>query len=129
MTFDRTGIILLTENYAECVAFYKDKLMLPVMFATESLTCFEFGGAYLMVETNGRANPQGKTVEQSPVTLRMNVADVDDAVERLREKGIEAWKEVFEWGVIANFYDPEGNVCQLKDSKTFEERLREVQAA
>ena len=123
MTFDRTGILLLTENYAECVAFYKDKLVLPVMFATESLTCFNFGGAYLMVETNGRASLQGKTVEQSPVTLRMNVADIDDAIQHLREKGIKVQKEVFEWGVIANFHDPDGNVCQLKDRKTFEARL------
>ena len=42
------------------------------------------------------------------------------------EKGIRAQKEVFEWGAIANFYDPDGNVCQLKDSGTFEAQLLEV---
>ena len=50
MDFNRTGIILYTINYQKCVKFYQDILELNVLFKTETLTCFEFGSAYLMVE-------------------------------------------------------------------------------
>ena len=42
MKFDRTGIVLYTINYKECVAFYAGILQLNIMFATKDLTCFEF---------------------------------------------------------------------------------------
>lgn len=124
MIYDRTGIILLTERYVECVAFYRETLELPILFASESLTCFEFGSAYLMVESGGKAESNGKTAEQNPVTLRFNVTNLEQTIKRLEGKGVKAQKEVFVWGVIANFYDPDGNVCQLKDSETFEAQLR-----
>jgi len=50
MKFNRTGIILYTINYTECVHFYKNKLGLNKMFENENLTCFEFGNSYLMLE-------------------------------------------------------------------------------
>lgn len=124
MIYDRTGIILLTEKYTECVTFYGETLELPIMFTAENLTCFELGGAYLMVESGGKAEPNGKTAEQNPVTLRFNVTDLEQTIKQLEGKGVKAQKEVFAWGVIANFYDPDGNVCQLKDRKTFEAQLR-----
>ena len=48
MEIKKTGIILLTENYEACVAFYKDTFNLPIISHKEGLTTLEFGGAYLV---------------------------------------------------------------------------------
>ena len=46
-------MILNTQNYEACVAFYRDTLSLPVMFEKRDgdfqLTCLDFGGTYLMI--------------------------------------------------------------------------------
>ncbi len=83
MRLQRTGVILNTENHEACVAFYRDVLALPVMFEKHEgdfrLTCLEFGGAYLMVETGGVARPEGKRIAENATKLRFNVADLEDA--------------------------------------------------
>ena len=43
MEFERTGIILYTINYKECVDFYNNILEFKILFKTDTLTCFEFG--------------------------------------------------------------------------------------
>ncbi len=40
MEFDRTGIILYTVAYKECVVFYEETLGLTKLFETTALTCF-----------------------------------------------------------------------------------------
>lgn len=60
MNFDRTGFILYTINYEACVTFYEKALELKKMFETDTLTCFEFGGAYLMVEIDDEYDPTQK---------------------------------------------------------------------
>ena len=61
MNIVRTGVILNTENYDECVSFYKEVFGLGILFQESQehfrMTCFEFGGSYLMVETGGVADP------------------------------------------------------------------------
>ncbi len=124
MRHTRTGLILCTENYKECVAFYSDVLGLPILHVLDNehskLTCFDLGGdSYLMVETGGTAVPAGKSLDQNPVWLRFNVEDVDEAADELRGKGVvvKIRKEV--WGTVADFMDPDGNVCSLRDEATF----------
>ena len=64
MKISRTGIILNTEKYDECVAFYKTVFELTVIFEKQEgnfrLTCFDFQKAYLMIETGGTACSEGK---------------------------------------------------------------------
>lgn len=60
MHFSRTGVILCTENYRDCVSFYSESLGLPVMFALDNehskLTSLDMGGGvYLMIEIDGNA--------------------------------------------------------------------------
>jgi lactoylglutathione lyase len=59
---NRTGVVLYTERYSDCVAFCRKAIGLPVLFENEELTCFDFGGSYLMVEPaavrNRRAKPR-----------------------------------------------------------------------
>lgn len=123
MNFTRHGIILFTENYETCVEFYTRTLGLPVMFRKDEpgskLTCCDFGGAYLMIEAGGPPATDKKTVDQNPTKLRFNVEDVETAARALREKGVDLAVKVFEWGTIANFTDPDGNLCSLRDEPTF----------
>ncbi len=123
VNIERTGIILNTENYESCVAFYKDLFGLDMLFHEEDgvfkLTCFKFGGSYLMIETGGKAKQSGKTTAECASKLRFNVADIEEAAKRVRAFGIEAQIERSEWGDTINIFDPDGNRVALRDEKTF----------
>ena len=109
------GLILFTENYDACLAFYRDVLELEVLHSQPGLTRFAFGSGYLMVERGGVARKGGKSMGESPVTLRFNVADIDTAIDMLRERGVEVEVHTWTWGVTGHFLDPDGNRCELKD--------------
>ena len=121
--YERTGIILCTENYDECVAFYADMLALPILEVRDDehskLTVLEFGvDTYLMVETFGNAVPTGKSLSQNPVWLRFNVKSVDDAAQELSDNGIEVKVRREVWGTVGDFLDPDGNVCSFREEPT-----------
>lgn len=113
--FEQTGVILFVEHYERCVAFYRDVLKLPVEEEKPDLVRFGFGGAYLMVERGGWAHREGKSRAQNPTTLRFNVAEIDKAVAWLRTRGITPEVHRWEWGITANFLDPDGNHVELRD--------------
>ena len=123
MEFARLGIILFTSNYEACVGFYTRTLGLPVMYRKDEpgshLTCCEFGGAYLMIEVGGPQPAAEKSVDRNPTKLRFNVADVEVAARELESKGIRVRREIHDWGMIATFADPDGNLCSLRDEATF----------
>lgn len=68
----RYGIILNTENYAECVAFYRGLFGLCQLFERDEegfkLTCLEFGHGYLMVEQGG-AKQRTASIRKKKVAL------------------------------------------------------------
>lgn len=125
MQIEKFGIILNTERYEACVGFYRDTLGLTVMFEkmteTEKLTCFDMGGAYLMVEPGGRAAAGGKPVAECPTKLRFNVANVEAAMADLADRGVRAELQRRPWGVTAEFHDPDGNRCALREVAGFGE--------
>jgi lactoylglutathione lyase len=110
------GIILKTEKLAECITFYGSTLGLPVWFTKENLVCFRFGSGYLMVESGGAAEEEVKSTAQNPTVLRFNVRDLDRGAEILMRAMVEVSIMEFEWGRIAIFSDPDGNVCELADA-------------
>ena len=118
MDVTKCGLILNVENYADCVAFYRDVLGLKIAFSEAeedfAMTCFAFGEGYLMVETGGVAAPPAKSIAQSPVKLRFNVEDVEAAAEELLARGVAVEVSVHDWGTIADFYDPDGNRFALR---------------
>ena len=124
MQLERLGIILFTKNYEACVDFYTKTLGLPVMFEKDepgsTLTCCDFGGAYLMIETEGPAPVAAKSIDQNPTKLRFNVQDVEATAAALREKGVAITVESYSWGAIADFTDPDGNMCSLRDEASFQ---------
>lgn len=122
-SYDRTGIILYVTRYEDCVRFYRELLGLEELFHTPMLTCFDFGGAYLMVEADDDPPQSGRP--SGPFTcLRLNVKDVAAQAEVLSIKGLEVDLQVHDWGTVAKFHDPDGNLIALKDEEGF---LRQVE--
>ena len=56
--------------------------------------------------------------------LRMNVPNVKSLVAHLTRHGVEVDYQEHEWGTVAKFFDPDGNLCAFKDSGTFEKQLK-----
>ena len=124
MRYTRTGVILCTENYERCVDFYSRVLELPILYlldnAHSKLTCCDMGsGNYLMIETDGTAIPEGKTLEQNPVWFRFNVKDVRESAKQLSDRGVIVTVRKEVWGTVADFTDPDGNHCSLRDEGSF----------
>ena len=110
------GIILGTERFAECVAFYRDVLELPVWYEKPGLVCLRFGDGYLMIETGGVARNERKSQAENPTMLRFNVEDVEQAAETLRQRGVAVAVERFSWGIVGTFCDPDGSACEFKNA-------------
>jgi lactoylglutathione lyase len=129
MKTSRTGIILNTQNFEACREFYKDILGLEELFSKNEnghkLSCLEFGGAYLMVETGGYANPEGKSVKESPAKLRFNVPSLEDAQRFLNARGIDARISRFDWGSTINIFDPDGNRIGIREESEFVAQIGE----
>lgn len=120
---ERSGLVLLAANPAVLAAFYRDVLGLPELFRREGadwrLICLRFGSAYLMIESGGGPAAAKKSPAANPVALRFNVADIDAAIAELRRRGVTVARRDLDWGTVADFYDPEGNRCQLRDTESF----------
>ena len=123
MKFDRTGIILYVIKYEECVAFYENILELKKLFSTDLLTCFEFGNSYLMVELDDEFNGDTSNSNRIKTCLRMNVPNVKILADKLISKNINVDYREHNWGTIAKFFDPDGNLCAFKDSEKFEKQI------
>ncbi|MEY8690303.1 MAG: VOC family protein [Leptothrix sp. (in: b-proteobacteria)] len=120
MNIVKHGIILFVERYAECVAFYRDVVALRVAYAKASLTCFDLGSAYLMVEEGGVRSTAEKDRAQNPTVLRFDVSDLAAAASELESKACPVEQLAFEWGSIGIFTDPDGNRCELKQAKNID---------
>lgn len=123
MDIDRTGIILHVERYDACVAFYRDCIGLPVEFEKKEpgqvLTILTFGGAYLMIEPGGVTRHATKTDAENPTVIRINITDIDAAAAELAKRGVDVSVARFDWGAVADFHDPDGNRCQLREVASF----------
>lgn len=120
-----TGVILVVRNFDECVAFYRDLFGLNVMHEKEKgdfrLTCLEFGGSYLMIESAPpfpQTAPE-KSLDQNPTKLRFNVRDIEAALKNVRSFGIDAEIENHDWGSTINLTDPDGNRVGIRDDLGF----------
>ncbi len=50
----------------------------------------------------------------------MNVSNVKSLADKLIVKNIDVNYQEHSWGTIAKFFDPDGNLCEFKDSEIFE---------
>lgn len=115
MNINESGFILFLENYEENVTFYTDKLGLPLRERKEGLSKLDFGGSYLMIEHKGVSSATEKTRAQNPTVIRLEVQDFNEAINELRNRGVNVQVHRFDWGTIGAFTDPEGNRIEIKD--------------
>jgi len=120
MEIIRTGFILYTIYYEKCVSFYKNILGLKVLYTKASLTCFDFYGSYLMVEIDDETDMKVPPVPSRVRTcIRINVSDVKSACKKLGEQSIPYTYNKFDWGEIAKFRDPDGNLIGFRSDMEF----------
>ena len=127
MNIVRSGIILNTEKYVECVFFYKNLFDLKILFQEQygdfRLTCFEFSDCYLMIETGGYMKASGKSVKENSTKLRFNVSDIEEALNTIRNYGIDTEIIKNHWGSTINIFDPDGNRVGIRDEATFRSQI------
>ncbi len=117
LEIENTGFILYTRKFKDCIKFYKDVLGLKVMYTKEDLTCFEFGGSYLMVELGDKLEVPDVILNRDLTCLRINVKDVKKACHILDKAQITYSYNEFEWGTIAKFKDPDGNLIGFRSNQ------------
>ena len=120
---NRTGFILYVHAYMDCLQFYRDVLRLPVLFEQPSLCCFAFGAAYLMIEVDDETPQTAKLPLGNRSCLRLHVADVRAAADRLLQYGIAVDYQEHHWGTVAKFRDPDGNLIAYKDAASFDAQI------
>lgn len=121
MQIEKTGFILYTIHYRKCVDFYRNIIELPILYEKEMLTCFEFGGSYLMVEIDDTTKASiVDTPSRDRVCLRLNVKNVKEACTKLTAHDIPFDYAEFDWGTIAKFRDPDGNLIGFRSAKEHE---------
>ncbi len=128
MEIVRTGIILNTENYKDCLNFYRDLFGFDILYQENDgdfqLTCFDFLGSYLMIETGGTARTEGRLISDSPTKIRINVTDIESALDKIKSYGIDAKIRKSNWGSTINIHDPDGNRVGIRDETTFAQQLK-----
>jgi lactoylglutathione lyase len=130
MKIARTGVILNTEKFEDCVEFYRKVFELEELYSEADgdfqLCCFDFGGAYLMIETGGEANPAGKSISENATKLRFNVNDIEQAQDNLNRLGVKAEIIRNDWGSTINLYDPDGNRIGIRDEPGFVGQMSKI---
>ena len=56
----------------------------------------------------------------------MNVQNVKAFADKLKSNGIEVDYQEHDWGTVAKFFDPDGNLCAFKDSEKFEKQIQQL---
>ncbi|MFK8056298.1 MAG: VOC family protein [Saprospiraceae bacterium] len=118
MNVEKTGFILYTIAYEACVAFYEETLGLTVLYRKENLTCFDFHGSYFMVEFDDETTETETSIPTRDRTcIRLNVKDVKKACEVLDASATPYTYGEHDWGTIAKFRDPDGNLIGFRSAK------------
>ncbi len=125
MDISRIGHILYVKKYEECVAFYESVLELPILIKKEELTCFDLYGTYLMVEKEDRQEYLSIKENHNKVfsCIRINSRNVKSKVAHLKLKNVQVDYQEHPWGIVAKFFDPDGNLLAFKDEESFEKQM------
>ena len=105
-------ITLWAVNFDEMVAFYQDKLELPVEYGDENFIQFATQGTKLYIHRLGTAPP----LREHAVEIHFDVPDVDAAYQELKGRGVdfEDPPANWPWGArMAAFRDPEGYALEI----------------
>jgi|SRR5689334_18646627 len=110
---------IYVENLAACISFYQNVLGLPLLGQGEDWAHFDSGaGTLLELFSGGRSTKAPKRSHQQSIVLGLRVDDLDRAVAKLQQKGVQFIPEEsgeFEGTRWAHFSDLEGNRLELKE--------------
>jgi predicted enzyme related to lactoylglutathione lyase len=100
------------QDTSRAVSFYRDTLGLGVQQHDEGWA--EVDAGQIKIGINGQ-EPQGTGEQGGPVIAFQPTGGLDEAVSRLKEKGVDVPGDISEhpWGRIATFKDSEGNDLQF----------------
>ena len=91
-TFNKIDYVMITvSNMARSVAFYKDKLGIPMKFGTPEWTEFQTGTTTLALHGGGQAREAGGDPNAhyaGTCSIGFNVGNLDLAYEQLQAKGV-----------------------------------------
>jgi predicted enzyme related to lactoylglutathione lyase len=109
---------LLVADLDKAISFYRDVLGLPLIERDKTCALLDAGGGALFeLWPTGIASSSAKTPSQQSLRIALRVDDLDDAVSRLKGKGVQFLGEIGEYEGTRwiNFIDPEGNRLELKE--------------
>lgn len=114
LAFKIANTILYCQKWQETVIFYRDKLQLPVTFASDWFVEFELTAtARLSVADERRSSI--KSSQGAGITLTLQCENADEAWHELNQRGLklEAIRD-HAWGArVFYFYDPEGHRLEI----------------
>jgi lactoylglutathione lyase len=92
-TFNKIDYVMITvSNMARSVAFYKDKLGIPMKFGTPEWTEFQTGTTTLALHGGGKPQEAPKDAAAhfaGACSIAFNVDNLELAYEQLQAKGVE----------------------------------------
>ena len=105
----RSNTILYCHHWSETVAFYKDRLNLPITFANEWFVEFQLTTtSFLSIANAARATIAD--VQGQGMTLTLEVADAAAVKMELEKLGIATTRLKRRWNALAFYcFDPEGH--------------------
>jgi catechol 2,3-dioxygenase-like lactoylglutathione lyase family enzyme len=114
LSIKSTNIILYCRHWTETVAFYRDGLGWPILFASEWFVEFQ------ITETSrlSVANEQRATLKSNQgagITLTLQVEDSEAVWHLLQDRGLTVGPlKNHAWGArVFYFYDPEGHRLEI----------------
>ncbi len=120
LSFQSANTILYCRRWPETVAFYQERLGLPVSHAADWFIEFRLAGAaYLSIADEARATL--KSSGGAGVTVTLKVDDIEAAHRYLDGRGLAPGPiREHPWGArLFYFYDPEGHRLEIwAESKT-----------
>jgi predicted enzyme related to lactoylglutathione lyase len=109
---------LLVSDLERAITFYRDVLGLPLIERDKSCALFDAGnGALFELWPTGAASSSAKTPFEQSLRIALRVDDLDDAVSKLKSRGVQFLGEIDEYEGTRwiNFIDAEGNRLELKE--------------
>lgn len=86
-------VALPPHDLERAVAFYREVLGLPLIWANDSRAFFQIGEVRLMVEV-----PEAAEFDQPGSVLYFDVRDIDEAVARLTDRAVPSEMDPIRWG-------------------------------
>lgn len=119
------GILLSSEDSTKLADFYKDKVGLKCTgeweIGEKGEMGYEFADVKLFI--NQHSEVHGKSKEPERYILNFEVADIENAVEKLDKEDVKKIKDTYHiegYGMVATYEDPDGNYFQLVQVKSSE---------